>query len=327
MQNIIFLILCLLYVFIANSQPYFMQNYSWANVQFANRVLQKDSIYILGGTYRNSSTEFIHSYFATVSIEGNNWNRTDLIGTYLESALEDFIECSDNGYLMLNSEENINSGFVFGSFTFLNENLQVTNNISNEDWQVQENQTYCAAFTSDSLLIIGGWIQKPNIDGWNLYLTKLSPETGELLLDTIYTYFNTPFKLNWIQDIAATPDGGAYLLATINYSGDTGDIALIKIDSLGNWQWNLVYNPTTTSWLSRDLAGNIIITSDGGVLFSYVADKPNIATRISYTHKLNAQFQTEWIKDEYFSGGIGPSLIQLSDSNFFLANGFYLNNG
>ncbi|OWY20915.1 hypothetical protein C7N43_39080, partial [Sphingobacteriales bacterium UPWRP_1] len=100
-------------------------------------------------------------------------------------------------------------------------------------------------------------------------------------------------------------------------------------DSLGNWQWHQVYNPTppTISWMSRDVAGHIITTSDGGVLFSYVADKPNIALRISYTHKLNAEFQTEWIKDQYFRGGIGPSLIQLADSSFFLANGYYLNDG
>ncbi|OWY21914.1 hypothetical protein BVG80_12060 [Sphingobacteriales bacterium TSM_CSM] len=60
---------------------------------------------------------------------------------------------------------------------------------------------------------------------------------------------------------------------------------------------------------------------------SYIADKPNIALRINYVHKLNAQHQTEWIIDAYCRGGGGPSLIQLADSSYFVAGSYYLDDG
>ncbi|QQS30860.1 MAG: hypothetical protein IPM47_08030 [Sphingobacteriales bacterium] len=324
MKNIIlFVALSALPFLTAKPQPYFMQNYSWANVQQADKILQRDSLYIVAGTYKNLSTQQWNSYTASVSVEGLNWNKTDLTGSYFATIAEDLIEYNNSNYYLINSALNLNTERLFSYYTVLNEYLEMTDGISNEDWQLQQNQTFCAALTSDNLLFTGGWILKPDLDGRNLYLTKLHPNAGELLLDTIYNYyFNTPFKYNWIQDIAATPDGGAYLLATVNQDGVTGDIALIKIDSLGNWLWHQVFDLNPSTWISLDVATSLFVGNSGNIFFSGRRYHPNVNT-YAYVYKINPDHSVAWINNEHFLESPASSIKELTTGEVVVAGTTY----
>jgi len=308
----------------AQSDKYFNKGLNWVDIHNAKKILQKENGgYVFASSAKNTTANMWKPYFVETDGQGDILFTIDIAPDSLQGRLDDLCMVGQNyfvaGALFLNEItpwKMCVSSIDVSSYNFINYTL-------GDECQSKFAEACASTETGD--IFAAGYNNIICLPGRFLYLVKLAP-TGAVLLDTTYTYFS-PAGFNWIQDIAATPDGGAYLLATINYAGDTGDIALIKIDSLGNWQWHQVYNPTTTTWLSRDLAGHVITTSDGGVLMSYIADKPNIALRVNYVHKLNSLHQTEWIIDAFCRGGGGPSLIQLADSSYFVAGSYYLDDG
>ncbi|QQS30038.1 MAG: PKD domain-containing protein [Sphingobacteriales bacterium] len=309
MRFLTFTIFFIFFVLSTLAQPYFSKQYSWVNVQQAKKIIQNDSLYILGSDFVNMSTNLWVSCNLKVDMDGNNWNRTDYVGTYIESNARDILKYGGNNFFFVNSAKNLNTGEGFSWFLFLNENLGVENTISSE---ALANQTYCASLTNDNQILTGGWILKPSQSGFHLYLTKLDPISGDVLMDTTYSNLYTPFTLSWIQDITATPDGGAYLLATINNGGFDGDISLIKIDSLGNWQWHQIYDIGAGLWDSQDFAGYIKITQDGGVVFT--GHKSPYIQYYGEIFKLNADLTVQWHSEEHFYNGAPCGIIELADS-------------
>ncbi len=73
------------------------------------------------------------------------------------------------------------------------------------------------------------------------FLVKLN-NVGQVQWSRIYDNY---IAYNWIEDMLPSEDGGAYLLLQTNYYVGGWDMALLRIDSLGNivWEKNYDFNP------------------------------------------------------------------------------------
>lgn len=308
----------------AQSSKYFDKSLNWLDNNNAHKIVQKENgDYSLMSTAKNNVTTLWKPYFVELDGFGNILSTIDIAPDSLQGRFFD---------ALLFGDTIIGVGALFVSETTpWSMNISYLNQSGNEF----ENTTmagYCGgskvalacALSTNNRLFVGGY-QRLCGNGQKLQFLIIDPITKTVLLDTIYSNLFVPNKLDWLQDIVSTPDGGAYLLATINDDLTNSDIALIKIDSSGNWLWHQIYNPTppSVSGFSYDIAGHVILTSDGGVLMSYTNDKLPFTQRKNFIHKLNAQHETEWIVDEYFTGGAQPSLIQLVDGNYIISNGYY----
>ncbi|QQS30991.1 MAG: T9SS type A sorting domain-containing protein [Sphingobacteriales bacterium] len=297
------------------AQKYFSKSYSWEISHHASTILQQDTLYYLSGRFANPDNFLVCSFIVSVNLNGENWVRQEFCGSYFENGAMDLLALNDNNFLLVSEGRNVETDSALSYYVLLQPNLQPIN-----AWQLNSTNLRCATKTGENVLM-GGWIDLPDNNGLYLYLTKKNPTTGFILLDTLYNfYFNTSNKLNWIQDIAATPDGGAYLLATVNY--DNSDIALIKIDSLGNWLWHQVFDLNPTNWISCDVATSLFVGSSGNIFFSGRRIVPNVNT-YAYVYKLNPDHSVAWINNEHFLESAASSVKELTTGEVVIAGSTY----
>lgn len=172
----------------------------------------------------------------------------------------------------------------------------------------------------DIQMFVGGHIANFTINARSLYLVKLNSITAEQLWDTLYSFQQQ--TINSISSIATIPDGGAYLLATVNYNSENSDIALIQIDSMGVWQWHTIMNLTPTTWLSVDGSGRMIRTHDGGIVFS--AKRYSVEGAYGDLFKINADHTQAWHNTENFLEGVTLGMVELSDSTLVFGGSSFL---
>jgi hypothetical protein len=119
---------------------------------------------------------------------------------------------------------------------------------------------YAIEPTSDGGWIITGSVDYDVIQQGALCLLKIN-SAGDTLWTRIYNYGT---KVDFGKSVKQTPDGGYIVLGTKNYSiTGTGEIWLLKTDSLGDTLWTHTYggNP-------QDRGDCIQLTSDGGYIIT-----------------------------------------------------------
>ena len=323
MKKTILLLLCCLSV-AASAQKYYSTAIHWTDNQNGLKMLQKDNgNYLIVGGAKNYvtnkwrlfalETDTLSSILSLIDVTPDIWqdggNLRDLVKTpngYVASGLVKFIDPGPCDIIVTK----LQNDSTFENYTYGDGIDGPLNNFA-----------AACTLTSDSVLSLGGATTRPAIDAEDLYVLKINPTTGEQLWDTIY-YFNQ-HTVSVIKDIAATPDGGAYLAATINDNGENSDIAIIKIDSLGVWQWDTLINLTSLVWLSTDNAYSIIATKDGGAVFS-AAPYHTIASFLGGPlYKIRANHSLEWVNTEHFRESGAIAITELSDSTLVFAGCSY----
>lgn len=138
-----------------------------------------------------------------------------------------------------------------------------------------------------------------------LYFLKMASSFGQpvIIWDKVYGSYSD----DWGQQIVALEDGGCAFSARPYIGGDGNvpearggarDVWGGRLDANGNLMWSRIFGGS-----KEDLAGPVLKTDDGGVIFQYFteSDDYDIPERIGgdwdgVFHKINADGQTAWIK-------------------------------
>jgi len=301
----------------AQESKYFNKALNWVDIHNANKILQKENgDYTFISTAKNNFTSQWKPYFVELDSYGNIISTIDIAPDSLQGRFFDALLFGDIiiGVSSLSISEQTP---WFMNITSLN---QSENIFENTTWAGECGGSKVAkacALSTNNRLFVGGY-QRFCGNGQKLQFLIVDPITKAVLLDTIYSNLFVPNKLDWIQDLVATPDGGAYLLATINDNVLTSDIALIKIDSLGNWLWHKVYDLYPSTWASSDVANTLFLGSSGYLLFSGRQYDPYI-NKYANIFKLDADHNTIWVNTENFLEGETVRMIELTSEEIVVA--------
>ncbi len=128
-----------------------------------------------------------------------------------------------------------------------------------------------------------------------------------------YTYGGTDSDV--VLSIIATSDGGYALTGiTESYGSGEWDVWLIKIDSVGQMQWNKTYGGSDSDW-----AGALASTSDGGYVICGYTESFGLGERDFYVIKTDAFGTMLWNKTYGgYASERGSYLIVTEDDGFLL---------
>lgn len=193
-----------------------------------------------------------------------------------------------------------------------------------EVYQTTDGGYIIAGSTSSSS---SGDISQPNNGAFDFWLLKLHA-SGQVHWSKIYGGDQTEFA----RSVKQTPDGGFVVFGYSN-SSQNGDVTgtmngqvdywVLKLDSLGNIQWDRLYGGN-----QAEIAMTISLTNDGGYLLagyslsSQSGDVSDLNKGDSdfWIVKLNGQGDIEW--DKLYGGSssdIAHSAIQTQDGGYIIA--------
>jgi len=138
--------------------------------------------------------------------------------------------------------------------------------------------------------------------------------------DTLWTNHYGGVNGDYGHSVDVTNDGD-YIVggSTFSYGAGLSDVWIIKLDSLGNCEWDTTYGD-----MNHDYANSIIQTSDGGYIFTGVTCVSSFFGDV-YIGKTNELGNLEWdrVLGEIENEDAGYSVIETSDSNYVVAAGTY----
>jgi len=167
--------------------------------------------------------------------------------------------------------------------------------------------TYWIEQTYDNGFVITGG--DGSFQGGDAYVSKLD-SLGKI--EWIHNYGGSDLEQG--RCVKITPDKGLIVLARANSYSNTEDLMVIKLDSLGEFQWQKILNSG-----SEDYAGEIVVTRNGyAVSASYGTSLLRI--RIYF---LDADGNTLSIK-EYSNNKLGliANSLQLTSDEGYLLGGY-----
>ncbi|RJP81844.1 MAG: T9SS C-terminal target domain-containing protein [Candidatus Zixiibacteriota bacterium] len=170
---------------------------------------------------------------------------------------------------------------------------------------------YSAQPTADGGYIMTGWVSVAG--SHDVWLVKTDAH-GAMEWDT--TFGGPGYEDGFC--VKQTQDGG-YIVAALTYSfgADSGDAWLIKVNSVGTWEWENRYGDT-----AYDCGSYVIQTSDGGYLFAVVTTSNSSGGKDIRLYKTNAYGDILWTETyggPYDEGG--GRLVQTLDGGYaVLAN-------
>jgi hypothetical protein len=162
----------------------------------------------------------------------------------------------------------------------------------------------------------------------SLWILKLG-ETGNIVWQKGFSGIAS-YAPSIVRDVKQTKDSGFVVIADINVPSNGLNYGILKLDSLGNLQWQKNYGGNID-----DIPGEIIETLDGGYLIAGASNShisgdksefnigyPNSTARDYWVLKLDSQGNLQWentiggtLVDEAFSA------VQFSDSTYLLIGG------
>ncbi|MEZ4887438.1 MAG: T9SS type A sorting domain-containing protein [Chitinophagales bacterium] len=316
---IVFVLLMYMIMPLMAQTKYFTKNYGWSDIHSGRDVNYiADNYYWLCGSFADSEVTKINSFCFQFNNNGDTLN----LKTYYIDDYETIIQSSlqkKNGYLLVGdarkiSTQKIASYSIMLDFDF---NILSFNGLGDV---IYNNRTLSATQTTDGGYLLAGeiWSDPIDVNSFysNPYLIKLD-SLGNEVWNKIYPY---PY-FSWFREIKVSPQGdGYYLIGTIEYRYEHGDILLLKIDEEGEVIWERTFNLGYEDWGIK-----MNFTMDGGFLLSGHSGLPiNYGTII----KLNKHTFEEWRKDdELFFNGTVTGLVELSDSTIIVsghASDYYL---
>jgi hypothetical protein len=262
------------------------------------------------------------------------------IGRSATDAGYSVIVTSDGGYALAGGTKQLKMPITEGAphtldFDFW---LVKTDGFGNVEW----NQTYEAGRDDeiayslvealDGGYALAGFTTSLGADGWDVWLVK-TDDYGTMEWNKTYGGVGDEVAFS----LVATSDGGYALAGVWNCSTDfesylVGDFWLVKIDALGNVEWNQTYGGE-----SFDGARSLIVTSDGGYalagasncslggnyvdIFDFGYDYHSFLGGDAWLVKTDAFGDIEW--NQTYSGECGAdwanSLVETPDGGYALA--------
>lgn len=170
-----------------------------------------------------------------------------------------------------------------------------------------------AALEAENGYIVAGLTMSQGNGSWDFWLIKTGPD-GEMEWEKTYGGLGQ----DYLSSLLETEDGG-YILSgnTESYGNSSNNIWLVKVDSMGNEQWNKTFDSL------MDRGGSITSTEDGGfTLVGDVVPGPNMFLQKSvFLNKLDSSGNKLW--NRTFSrpegGYFSPSIQQTSDGGYVMA--------
>lgn len=216
--------------------------------------------YFIGGTSRYISNGLFDYYLIKTNINGDTlWTKN--YGGSLNEEVNSMQQTSDGGLILAGYSES----FSFGSKDFY---LVKTNSNGDTLWTKHyggnlDEIANSVRQTSDGGFIITGYSQSFGFSNVNMYVVKTNA-VGDTLWTKTYGQVNRFSRGN---DIVQTDDGGYAITGSIKTASPNGgyDLYLVKIDSVGNVQWEqeVKVEPTNTMHTSSE-GRSILQTPDGG---------------------------------------------------------------
>jgi len=175
-----------------------------------------------------------------------------------------------------------------------------------------EEYGYSFKETPDGGFVVCGRTFSFGTGGWDGYVLKLD-SAG----DTLWTksYGNTQY--DEIQDIDLTSDGG-YIMTGHTWTTDwAGDVYLIKLDALGNIEWDQTYGGAIGF---SDKGYSVRQTTDGGYVISGTTETYGLGGDDVYVIKTSSVGAIEWTKTIGTVGTIeaGREIEQTSDGGYII---------
>ncbi|MBK8472172.1 MAG: T9SS type A sorting domain-containing protein [Sphingobacteriales bacterium] len=314
---------------------YYTNKYGWFDVHNGFIVLQRDNgNYVVGCEVKNNAINQWNLHLLEISPIGTQLDTAGHYWNGYNTAIRDMVKSDDNIFIVGFVSEEIATGNRYSYFAACDSNNYYA------DFDIIGDETFsnvvsACVMTDDHNYLIGGRITTAS-PGWSeLYLVKLDADY-EMLWDTVYTTIpiNYPsgmiidFNYNYntyINDIAQGPGDSYYLLATADDNwgwDDTGFALLMRIDGAGNILWAQHFD------LGADeQTYSLLVTLDGGLLFTAVTDQTTFDLCMGYVRKLSADGETEWTWQApaavpQVSGntflGYPHKAIQLADSSYVI---------
>ena len=180
-----------------------------------------------------------------------------------------------------------------------------------------EDRAYSIIQTSDGGFAAAGYTSGFGAVNWDIYIVKL--DAGGSL------QWSRTIGGAWREeafDLIQTSDGGYAVAGYTHTFGQTSDedMYMVKLDSLGTFQWHKAIGAFDFGERNREHANSIIQSNDGGyILAGYTWRPPNHYYHI-YIVKLDSSGSLQW---EKILGGpsvdIARSITQTSDGGFAIA--------
>ncbi|MGE0083968.1 MAG: cohesin domain-containing protein [Desulfococcaceae bacterium] len=162
--------------------------------------------------------------------------------------------------------------------------------------------------TGDGGFIVAG--ESTETDAWlDIRLTKISPTGSEEWVK----YFDREDDI--ARDIKITPDGGYILVGSTGIWGTNHQAWIIKTDSLGNKQWELVWGGA-----GAENAFGVDLTNDGGYIVVGDTTSYGSGGNDLFILKIDSTGQETWYKTyggEKFERG--NKVYQKENGNFIIA--------
>ncbi len=166
-------------------------------------------------------------------------------------------------------------------------------------------------------IIVGNTNSGTDNEGSNIYVVRTDVD-GTLLWAKDFPVDNPDLTDEFGQDIIAAHDGGFIILGTTNGGGLFGqrDVLLMKIDSLGNKQWENSFGDVLD-----DEGYAVAATADGGYIITGTTEVPGLGNDDVYLIKTNGDGDFLW-ENHYGSqqkDDEGRSIVQTPDGGFIIA--------
>ncbi len=176
-----------------------------------------------------------------------------------------------------------------------------------------KDQAYSLVQANDGGFAIAVETQSYGSGGWDFMLVK-TDISGNLQWNKTYGGAGT----DYVNSIISTTDGGYLMVGQTNSWGAGGyDLDVIKIDSLGNMQWN-----TTYGGVGNDKAYGAVRTTDGGYAIAGNTDSYGAGLIDYWLIKLDSAGIMQWNKTYGGTNGDAAfSLVQTSDGGYAVAGG------
>jgi len=233
--------------------------------EIGNSIVQTSSgDYFLSGTSYLEGVNLYDVFLIKTDVNGDTlW--TKKYGGSLNEESTSMKQTSDGGLII----SGYSQSFSFGSTDFY---LVKTDSIGDTLWTRHyggslEEKSNSVRQTSDGGYIMTGYSQSFGVANENMYVVKTNS-----LGDTVWTNtYGKAGRYSRGRDIIQTVDGGYIVTGSIKTASSNGayDLYVVKINALGNVQWDTEYKvePSNTSYTSSE-GRSILQTPDGGFAIS-----------------------------------------------------------
>jgi predicted secreted protein len=219
------------------------------------------------------------------------------------------VEVGDDGYVLAGSTNSSGSGRI-------DDWLVKTDSSGVMEW----NRTYGGLFndmayslvaTSDGGYALAGSTTSFGAGRSDVWLVKVDSNGG---LEWNQTYGGT--GRDSVSTIIGTSDGGyALACSTLSFGAGSADFWLVKVDSLGNMEWNQTYGESGT-----EFANSLVATNDGGYALAGSTSSRGAGSADVWLVKVDSFGNSEW--NQTFGGSIADycdSMVISSDGGCTLA--------